>query len=210
MKYSFSLIPESEDLDFIISLQNILIKKYPDIKPVLQKKTNIPHITLIQGIFSSEFDQQKTINKIYKDLGILTEKLVLNLEKLIIKDGKWLFLKIKENPILTKMHNLTFDLTKNFLTKGDIKHDISLYTPNEEKYFKKYGYRYIKEAYLPHFTLGSSPKILTDKDLKICNDLLSSCLEEKSSIVIDDLVFNQMGEFGSCLGENLVRQNIST
>ena len=208
MKHSISLIPAEEDINLLITLQKQILKKHPNLNPILSSDTNLPHITIIQGQFKPNFIPQHHLEKIHNHIKsiIKSQKLTVNLDNLITKPQSWLFLTLEPNSILTQIHNFTFNQTSLFLENGDPNHNASNYTPCESQYYKKYGYRYIKEAYLPHFTIGKSKKPLTQESLKTLQKTIRLLLSKRPKITIDRLVFNEMGDYGSCAKEDIAKK----
>lgn len=154
MTKGIALIPNSSFINFFISLQKIL-RTFCPITPILGRKQNLPHLTLLQGIKGTDDEIR---DKFYKLINDSTIQKRINIEFGEIKYyvGNWIFWLLKKEDNIINLHNKTFELFKNHLYPP-IKYDkkyIANYSEIEMNNFLQYDYRFIGNAYLPHITLG--------------------------------------------------------
>ncbi|GMA60434.1 hypothetical protein NZD89_12555 [Alicyclobacillus fastidiosus] len=164
MKIGFAVIPNESLIDTLISFQ-VEMNSTIALEPKLGHTYNLPHITLIQGDFK---DSLKYIDVLY-DLqdylvGSMIETLVASVQEIFYQPVGWYFVRIQKEPWLIHLHNHLFDIVKDDMLPGVVNPDKERwFTPLETQNTRKYGYRYIGEAYLPHITLGRNPDLTKSK-----------------------------------------------
>ena len=151
MKVGIAITPNIELIEKLIVFQN-RCSSIVKLEPLFGYDINRPHISLVHG----DFDKSTNFKFILDSISSKTKNIMIKFSKIKYMPIGWFFLMVKKNEPLVNIHNSTFDLVKhNFIPpKKPIRKQIDHYSVLEKENYLKYGYRYIKEAYLPHITLG--------------------------------------------------------
>jgi hypothetical protein len=196
-KVGIALVPSVNMIEAIVELQQTIISICP-LCPVLASHANLPHITLLQGRFSNSTSLIGVISALREYL--TTQKNLLELQpgKIEYVPQGWYFLTLYPNELLIAAHNFVFERLgeQMFLTPSDRKKDISAYNDLEKSNYLRYGYRYIRDAFHPHITLGRTLdklQFIEERQiLKIEQDFLSKCRGIMANVTI-----YEVGENGS-------------
>tara|TARA_Y100000385_G_scaffold6418_1_gene7101 strand:+ start:462 stop:1082 length:621 start_codon:yes stop_codon:yes gene_type:complete len=198
MKHGIALIPEQREIDILIEYQNELGKKFSNLRPILGKEVNVPHVTIFQGQFKKGFDHQAIFRAILEKYSLHLKNLWLQISDFEILNDMWLFLNVEDEfNILCSVQDDILKMTKGNM---EISNSIPSYYSNIEKeYFEKYGYRFAKELFRPHITLGKIAN-LGKKEKKEIKHFTQEFLEMKKfeDINIENFVFHELGDGGSC------------
>ncbi len=201
IKLGIAMIPDSETLQTIVSLQQQVITICP-LKPVLAKNTNLPHMTLLQGRFSnlaavhqSIYNLQKYLQDIY-----LKQPAAFNFHQLkcIYQAPGWYFLQPNPHTIGHQAHQICFNALKNImvLLEGDRQKNMSGYSTSEVSNYKQYGYRYIQQDFCPHLTLGQTLNRSSSEEIDFWIQSLRS-QQLNISGRFERITLYQVGDFGS-------------
>ncbi len=157
MKYGIALIPNPDLIEYLIRLQDHLAPRVA-LAPALGTQTNLPHISLIQGLTGRRSAMQAMLGRLHGVLSAAGRPLDLSLTRITHVEIGWFFWKVAQDAVLLALHDRTFALSKPFL-KPPATYDaeyITTYSEIERRNFLRYGYRYIGQAYKPHVTIGRS------------------------------------------------------
>ena len=171
-KIGIALIPSPEFIEFLITLQKV-IQNHVKITPIFGRQQNLPHLTLLQGIPH----ETERVFDLFKELHALLKNKInpLSMGNVSYVDIGWYFLQFANTPNLFDIHELTFQLFKEFLEPPsyyDAK-NVSTYSGTEKDKFFKYGYRYIGIAYKPHITIGRSTEADKEYLLSLIKNFIS-------------------------------------
>jgi 2'-5' RNA ligase len=198
IKHGISFVPDLDDILKLIKCQKYLEAYLPEITPKLGTTFNVPHITLIQGQIK-EINYKKVLIDIFNQLKVTDLKFRIHGCK-TYQDG-WVFLLIEPSNILEEIHLQSFEAIKNHMispSKEDVEKKLPYYNEIEKSYFTKYGHRYIKEAYLPHITLG---KIENSKEVDaiFIDNQINQYLKNKELhyINLSKLSYHEIANFGN-------------
>lgn len=194
MKYGLALIPDEFFIDICIKYQNNLREFFPNLHPILGKENNLPHITIFQGTWNNP-DYLGLIDKLVKEV-----PLIVKISNFKLLDNRWLFLNIKdEDKILQQIHEKTYLEIKEHIDLTVNSHkDTSYYSEKEKLYFRRYGYRFSYDLYIPHFTLGKIDNI-TKKQKELVLSFTNEFIRNNniSEVKINRICYHQLGEAGS-------------
>jgi 2'-5' RNA ligase len=154
MNIGFALIPNRIFLDKLIQFQRDINQKY-NFTPSLSLENNLPHITILQGTFADSFDYDVVALLLSKKLEQGNNTLFFS--EIIVKGLGWFFLLCRKDPWLQELHEYACNLLQEQMIVTEAVQtadDLAYLTPIEKHHHLTYGYRYMKDAYLPHITLG--------------------------------------------------------
>lgn len=154
MNIGFALIPNQIFLDKLIQFQQDINQRY-NLTPSLSLEKNLPHITILQGTFADSFDYEAKASLLAKKLEQRNNTLFFF--EIIVKGLGWYFLLCKKDPWLKALHEYACNLLQEHMVVTEAVQkvdDLDYLTLQEKHHHLTYGYRYMKEAYLPHITLG--------------------------------------------------------
>lgn len=171
MNIGFALIPNRIFLDKLIQFQWDINQKY-NFKPSFSLEKNLPHITILQGTFADSLDYEAIALLVAKKLEQGNNTLFFS--EIIVKGLGWYFLLCKKDPWLKALHEYACNLLQEYMVVTEAVQtadDLAYLTPIEKRHQLTYGYRYMKDAYLPHITLGRHIAEYQEKILLYCQRL---------------------------------------
>lgn len=198
MKYGIALIPEEKEIDIFIKYQNGLKELFPNLRPTLGKNTNIPHITLFQGKFKENFDYKILLNDVIDRYYSKLKNLKLQVSDFQILNGRWFFLNVDDNKgLLQSIHeDILRKIEKNIILDNPAP---NYYNLQEKKCYEKYGYRFSKDLYIPHITLGMIQDLVSQDQDEIKRFTQNFLEKEKvQNISIKNIIYHELGNNGSC------------
>lgn len=180
----FALVPSFESMRLIIDFR----QANPDITgPVLGTDTNLPHLTLFQGMYQ-EFNHSEILDGIKR----LAEKPVsLKFISITKEPGDWVFANVQDTLQLTYLHFLTAGASKHFMSPPAPAHGMEQWNVAEQDAFNQHGYRYALKAYQPHITLGTGSEVSAAAQRLFANKMLHRY------ITFEKVVYYHAGERGA-------------
>jgi hypothetical protein len=145
------LSDESYSLRFI-ELQNCA-KASLEIGPPLSLSGNLPHITLVQGAFSESTPFPQFIDTASSAIS-QNHLTTVQPTRLVYKSRGWIFLEVEKDTALDAAHRSVADISSSYLTPPTDFAKIADYSEAEKTSYRRFGYRYMYDAFYPHFTLG--------------------------------------------------------
>jgi hypothetical protein len=217
MKFGISLIPNQDSLINIIYYKELIFDKtFPDnLIPRLSLINNLPHLTLLQFEANNSL-KENNFQEIYdilikiKESSIYHKTIIekFNFNLLDFTSDNWIFLKNSNEDNFKKIHLKLFDLLKNHITPPSKKNESYnlFYSSLEKKYYDLYGYRYIKENYQPHITIGKLPisyflekyQNSNEKKNEFKKIILNQLQENDLNIEFNNIIFHKLGDYGIC------------
>ena len=192
----FAFLPPKNIRERLMDFQK-QANKFVNLRPILSEDGNLPHITIIQGNFTPDFDYKAILDNLSNRLG-KKDQFQFEPGDIVYKPDGWYFLMIKNNPDLTITHDILFQLShKHMIKPQHIETEkIWAYTEQERSGYINYGYRYLGKAYYPHITLGWLEEMLPES---IANKLRALATEYDlfQLFTPEALTVYQMGEYGA-------------
>lgn len=194
MKVGIALIPCNQTIEAMIELQRQIISICPMV-PRWGTKSNLPHITLLQGQFSTFHhwdDLLENLRDYWHQQGYSRE---FRLNSFKYKPPGWYFLQLDNEQVFFDLHHFVFSALENYIDKTvDLNKYISSYSNLEKINYLKYGYRYIGNAFDPHITLG---KIVDRFSNQLVWGHLVESFAAQHIIKLQAITVYQMGDYGS-------------
>lgn len=112
--------------------------------------------------------------------------------------NNWLFADFKSSSSLVSLHESSLVNASCFIDSSliDASRDMSGYSLTERDYFLKYGYRYVKECFRPHVTLGRVSSSFSECLPFFLDDYFFDVFSS-NVVVFDRFVSYEAGVFGS-------------
>jgi 2'-5' RNA ligase len=166
MQLGIAILPSAMCRSRIIEAQRNLLSQIK-IEPELNHSYNHPHVTLVQGRFSAVDPVVSAAKAVAEVITRFDSQLSLVFTKIEYQERGWLFASIERSSELRLLHDVAFARCAPFLivAEDDLAKDVWNYTQLERLNFKRFGYRYIGEAFYPHITLGKD-RTMTPEALK--------------------------------------------
>jgi 2'-5' RNA ligase len=191
-KLGLAIIPQQDLREQIINLSSQISAENP-LSYTLSQDTNIPHMTLFQGIF----DNKKNMREHFQRFATSTAyaHIQIKLDSMAIFGGSFIFYDVSKNSQIHALHEKTLEYFAPLTTITDepiAKNQGIILTEKEQEYMSKYGYPLVKELYRPHFTIG---RVLNTTNLPALDKFHvdSNCKFKPQSLVL-----YQLGVDGSC------------
>ena len=167
MSLAVFILPEEPFTSELLLWKNKIKKDFPK-QPYANHP---PHLTLINLESTDESEAIKKLSSFSKKLSSI--KVEVNSRNVFLNDactgGDTIYFGLKQNNSLMKLQVLIADalakIKKDTNSSNNFKNDILLYKSN-----KKYGFPYVGEHWIPHFTVAS---LTTNRRKKILKDFLS-------------------------------------
>ena len=168
MSLAVFILPKEPFTSELLFWKNKIKKNFPK-EPYANHP---PHLTLINLDSTDESEAIKKLSGFSKKLGSI--KIEVNSRNVFLNDaltgGDTIYFGLKQSNSLMKLQILIADslvpIKKNINLNNSFKNDSLLFRSN-----KKYGFPYVGDHWIPHFTIAS----LTDnKRKKILKNFLSS------------------------------------
>ncbi|MCC5668868.1 hypothetical protein LC653_34695 [Nostoc sp. CHAB 5784] len=197
MKVGIAMVPSAQMNQYLVELQKEVMS-FCSLRPLLGTEFNLPHITLLQGLFKNNLNWFNLISDLRDYCTQQKYSLEFKLSGLEYQPPGWYFLTLSPNIIFGEAHRFVFERLKDsmYLTEEDRQKDTTNYSTLEKENYFKYGHRYIGDAFYPHITLGRS----IDKS-RIQDEayLINTVKVFTSNIVgtIQKITIYEMGENGS-------------
>jgi 2'-5' RNA ligase len=210
--YGFALLPDTGTQQKLIDFQ----QKHREFigGAALGLDKNLPHVSLLQCPFDSEFDYLPIMKRIISNSLLVGSAFYSSVQEFIHENftasftelyrypKNWLFAGVEQEADTALsahmgLQEILLNATKEHILYEQIdkKRDISKYTDAERKSFLKYGYKYIGDAFRPHITLG----LVDDQSAPTpaIKDNFNEMFVGKR-FAFDSLVFYKAGETGAC------------
>ena len=155
VRAGLALVPNRHFRKKFIALQE-RCRSQVTLVPRLGEDENLPHLTLLQGWFAAAapFDRViKNLQKTLRQAGFLPK---LKLIDIRYNEPGWYFLLVEKEQWLAELQRHSLKLLLKHAQPAPVGHERATerYTPLELENDRKYGYRFIGDAFLPHITLG--------------------------------------------------------
>jgi hypothetical protein len=111
----------------------------------------LPHVSLHQLITENDAGVIESIRRLSP-----LELFSAIFDEVILQPPDWIFLTLNPEPWLLQLQTLVVQSLAPLVNPSDFKRrqDLVGYTPLEAESYVRHGYRYVGEAFKPHFTLG--------------------------------------------------------
>jgi len=189
-----ALLPDEPYSSRLIELQN-RAKALLEIGPPLSLSGNLPHLTLAQGAFSESTPFSQLINAASKCIS-QTSLTAVQPTRLVYKSRGWIFLEVEKDKELDATHRCVADISSLHLTPPTDFTKTSDYSEAEKASYLRFGYRYMYEAFYPHFTLGRVQSEPSNQQIGCLNQLAEE-LNLFSPCPIAAVTIYEMGENGT-------------
>jgi 2'-5' RNA ligase len=155
VRAGLALVPNEQFRKKFIALQE-RCRSQVILVPRLGEDENLPHLTLFQGWFAADTPFESLIENLQKTLwqaGFLPK---LKLIDIRFYEPGWYFLLVEKEQWLAELQrqSLKVLLEQAQAAPPGQEKITERYTPLELENYRKYGYRFIGDAFLPHITLG--------------------------------------------------------
>lgn len=197
MKLGIAMIPSAETINLLVKLQQEVAPLFP-LVPLLGTEVNLPHVTLLQGRFTSSINWLDLISELRDYCQSKKYSLAFNLAGLEYQPLGWYFLQLKPNLIFFEAHKFVFERLKEqiFVTEEDGHKDTLGYTALERSNYFSYGYRYIGMAFHPHITFGRSVNKFPFANEEKLIDLVKSQVVDKE-VNLQKITVYELSDNGS-------------
>ena len=195
MVIGFAVIPNPALVNALIAFQRAA-QEVLQLEPTLHVDPNLPHLTIVQGLFDDNVPFYAALENAAAYLKGFETLPKLQLESISYRDIGWYFLTVERTDWLVELQRLVMVRVEHFMHGGNL-HPLhwQTYPEAELASYRRYGYRYVGPAYLPHITLGhgAPPR----EDTVAALNALWNQLQLPAQQPIDRLTVYQMGEFGA-------------
>ncbi|HKX33072.1 MAG TPA: DUF1045 domain-containing protein [Blastocatellia bacterium] len=195
MKIGIALVPDEKFIGRFVSLQE-RARSFLNLTPGLGTDRNLPHLTLVQGHFSDRVDHHHLLTGLLEAVKAEPVPLVVTPLRFVYLEPGWYFLAVEPTRRLRELHDRAFELSRaSLMAPVDDGRDRRYRSPLERENYLRHGYRYIGEAFYPHFTLGRCLDDCADAVSRL-NELLADAQLEPV-VPIDRLTVYLMGGHGA-------------
>lgn len=123
--------------------------------PELGLNINIPHLSIVQCPFNPEILTKSVAERILQEFG--TNKFNQGcFTHLAYQPDAWIFANVVHDFQLDELQNAAMKVLEPKINIQEINldKDFSGYSKRQVAYYARYGYRYLREEFTPHITLG--------------------------------------------------------
>lgn len=179
-----ALLPDEETSQKIIEFRN----SRQDISgPKLGLDTNLPHLSLFQGMYPEDIDPTIVFSQIKRKAQTWDS---VKFSKLSWEHGDWVFANVEIEKDILHMHDSALRFSSPVMSAPIVASGIAKWRQVEQDAFYKFGYRYAGKAYQPHITLGSGEFITEAMDEEF------QALFSGNRVSFEKAVFYSAGERG--------------
>ena len=158
MRTGIAIIPRDEDIDSLVKLQEDIQKVEP-LRPILGRKENLPHITLVQGSAEGPLCSCRELRSIAEIVQERQDEIVVG--PVSHEPRGWYFLRVELTRWIKRAHDEAFRAVRHSMRPppDDLSREIRHYTPPQKRNYLRYGYRYLGDEFSPHVTLGRTDNL---------------------------------------------------
>ena len=157
--------------------------------PALGMDSNLPHTTLLQCPYQPDLDY---LGFLQLARGPVASSFV----EVCYQPVGWVFARVARTPELVALQGALLEATTPLIdtSRIDRSKDMRGYSERERMNYLAYGYRYLKEQYRPHVTLGRTACGRESVSAELVDDFRRKLTG--TPVVFDRLAFYEAGEFG--------------
>lgn len=193
MLCGLALVPNESMRKDIVSFRNNNAQLISG--PELGLEQNIPHLSIVQCPFSPEALTSEVAEEILDAFG--AKKIAPGcLTYLAYQPKAWVFANVVHDAFLDDLQDAAMQVLKSKIQTQEIElgKDFSGYSKRQVAYYARYGYRYLREEFSPHITLGRT----VDHQEFVAPELVRSFAKELAGreFTYERLAFYRAGESG--------------
>ena len=191
-----ALVPRADYIDAAIALQR-RVGAGACLEPALSADGNLPHVTVYQGPLHDSVDLEKILVSLKAELGLASAISAAATEILYLPTG-WIFLEVERAAVLEKLQVAALAAIEGGIDRAAIENSTEAagYAGAHLENFRRYGYRFVGEAFLPHITLGRLDGDSGEEMAALASSPVA--LEPgENDWVFDRLTFYEIGDHGA-------------